>query len=202
MSFSVQVFEDRISGVRRRCEEFIDELAAKMMDEVVRRQEAEHAELRKTLKDNGNLLVWLESVMKSESVAVALHGERVSRICVDNNNNSNDNNNNKNNNDNNNINNDQAGGDELHFRDIFVSLQKLFTVGEHSLPAIETKYSSEKVVAIYDYKKLREDDLELHEGDVIYVIKKNEDGWFEGIKDGVQGWFPGNYVRPAGNIDQ
>ena len=58
------------------------------------------------------------------------------------------------------------------------------------------------MVAIYDYEKLREDELELHEGDVIYVIKKNEDGWFEGIKDGVQGLFPGNYVTPTGNIYQ
>jgi len=52
------------------------------------------------------------------------------------------------------------------------------------------------VVAIYDYHKLREDELELKEGDVINVIKKNDDGWFEGVKDGIQGLFPGNYVTP------
>jgi len=56
------------------------------------------------------------------------------------------------------------------------------------------EHYEEKVVAIYDYQKLRDDELELVEGDVVYVIKKNEDGWFEGIKDGVQGLFPGNYV--------
>ncbi|XP_065666211.1 abl interactor 2 [Hydra vulgaris] len=55
----------------------------------------------------------------------------------------------------------------------------------------------EKVVAIYDYEKLRDDELQLTEGDVIYVIKKNDDGWYEGIKDGIQGLFPGNYVYPV-----
>jgi len=54
----------------------------------------------------------------------------------------------------------------------------------------------EKVIAIYDYQKLRDDELELTEGDVLFVIKKNDDGWFEGIKDGLQGLFPGNYVTP------
>lgn len=57
-----------------------------------------------------------------------------------------------------------------------------------------SQFNEEKVIAIYDYEKLRDDELELIEGDVIYVIKRNEDGWFEGIKDGVQGLFPGNYV--------
>ena len=52
------------------------------------------------------------------------------------------------------------------------------------------------VTAIYDYQKSREDELELKEGDVLFVIKKNDDGWYEGIKDGVQGLFPGNYVTP------
>lgn len=50
------------------------------------------------------------------------------------------------------------------------------------------------VIAIYSYQKLRDDELELTEGDLIYVVKKNDDGWFEGIKNGVQGLFPGNYV--------
>ena len=30
---------------------------------------------------------------------------------------------------------------------------------------------------------------------VIYVLKKNDDGWFEGVADGVTGLFPGNYVE-------
>ncbi|XP_044161002.1 abl interactor 2 isoform X3 [Bufo gargarizans] len=53
----------------------------------------------------------------------------------------------------------------------------------------------EKVVAIYDYSKDKEDELSFQEGAIIYVIKKNDDGWYEGVMNGVTGLFPGNYVE-------
>ncbi|XP_018122712.1 abl interactor 1 isoform X5 [Xenopus laevis] len=53
----------------------------------------------------------------------------------------------------------------------------------------------EKVVAIYDYSKDKEDELSFMEGAIIYVIKKNDDGWYEGVSNGVTGLFPGNYVE-------
>ncbi|OCT61313.1 hypothetical protein XELAEV_18047340mg [Xenopus laevis] len=53
----------------------------------------------------------------------------------------------------------------------------------------------EKVVAIYDYAKDKEDELSFQEGAIIYVIKKNDDGWYEGVMNGVTGLFPGNYVE-------
>uniref|UniRef100_A0A665X6P8 Abl interactor 1 n=1 Tax=Echeneis naucrates TaxID=173247 RepID=A0A665X6P8_ECHNA len=53
----------------------------------------------------------------------------------------------------------------------------------------------EKVVAIYDYSKDKDDELSFMEGAIIYVIKKNDDGWFEGVCNGVTGLFPGNYVE-------
>ncbi|XP_012510955.1 PREDICTED: abl interactor 2 isoform X6 [Propithecus coquereli] len=53
----------------------------------------------------------------------------------------------------------------------------------------------EKVVAIYDYTKDKEDELSFQEGAIIYVIKKNDDGWYEGVMNGVTGLFPGNYVE-------
>ncbi|XP_030612461.1 abl interactor 1a isoform X8 [Archocentrus centrarchus] len=53
----------------------------------------------------------------------------------------------------------------------------------------------EKVVAIYDYSKDKDDELSFMEGAIIYVIKKNDDGWFEGLCNGVTGLFPGNYVE-------
>ena len=54
----------------------------------------------------------------------------------------------------------------------------------------------------------------LQEGQVIYVLKKNDDGWWEGvmvrienrnvvfkgiqlIQEGITGLFPGNYVEQA-----
>ena len=50
--------------------------------------------------------------------------------------------------------------------------------------------------AIYAYVKIREDELSFNEGDVIYVVKKNDDGWWEGIVgEGDSGLFPGNYVE-------
>uniref|UniRef100_A0A673G238 Abl interactor 2-like n=1 Tax=Sinocyclocheilus rhinocerous TaxID=307959 RepID=A0A673G238_9TELE len=52
----------------------------------------------------------------------------------------------------------------------------------------------EKVVAIYDYTRDKEDELSFQEGAIIYVIKKNDDGWFEGVTSGTTGLFPGNYV--------
>ncbi|MCJ8729026.1 hypothetical protein PDJAM_G00011140 [Pangasius djambal] len=54
----------------------------------------------------------------------------------------------------------------------------------------------EKVVAIYDYTRDKDDELTFMEGAIIYIIKKNDDGWFEGVCNGVTGLFPGNYVEP------
>ncbi|XP_049905697.1 abl interactor 1-like isoform X5 [Epinephelus moara] len=53
----------------------------------------------------------------------------------------------------------------------------------------------EKVVAIYDYTADKEDELSFQEGAIIYVIKKNEDGWYEGVMNATTGLFPGNYVE-------
>ncbi|XP_034069861.1 abl interactor 1a isoform X5 [Gymnodraco acuticeps] len=53
----------------------------------------------------------------------------------------------------------------------------------------------EKVVAIYDYSQDKDDELSFMEGSIIYVIKKNDDGWYEGVANGTTGLFPGNYVE-------
>ncbi|XP_070784112.1 abl interactor 1a isoform X13 [Enoplosus armatus] len=62
-------------------------------------------------------------------------------------------------------------------------------------PQWAPKIYNEKVVAIYDYSKDKDDELSFMEGAIIYVIKKNDDGWFEGVCNGVTGLFPGNYVE-------
>lgn len=51
------------------------------------------------------------------------------------------------------------------------------------------------VEALYDYTKDKEDELTFTAGTVIYVLKKNDDGWFEGVTNGLTGLFPGNYVE-------
>ncbi|CAI4222248.1 unnamed protein product [Auanema sp. JU1783] len=53
----------------------------------------------------------------------------------------------------------------------------------------------EKAIALYDYEADKPDELTLRENCVVYVLRKNDDGWFEGILDGVTGLFPGNYVK-------
>lgn len=58
-----------------------------------------------------------------------------------------------------------------------------------------TLFFSPTVVAIYDYTKDKDDELSFKEGAIIYVIKKNDDGWFEGVCNRVTGLFPGNYVE-------
>lgn len=55
----------------------------------------------------------------------------------------------------------------------------------------------EKVIAVYDYIADKDDELTFQENSVIYVIRKNDDGWFEGVMNGVTGLFPGNYVEPC-----
>ncbi|KAJ8251823.1 hypothetical protein GJAV_G00225810 [Gymnothorax javanicus] len=54
---------------------------------------------------------------------------------------------------------------------------------------------SEKVVALYSYNSGNPGDLVFEKGDIVYVTKRNEDGWCEGILNGVEGFFPGNYVE-------
>jgi len=66
--------------------------------------------------------------------------------------------------------------------------------GGHSL--IPKNYL-EKVVAVYDYLAERGDELSFQENAVIYVLKKNDDGWWEGVLNGETGLFPGNYVEPC-----
>uniref|UniRef100_A0A1I8F412 SH3 domain-containing protein n=1 Tax=Macrostomum lignano TaxID=282301 RepID=A0A1I8F412_9PLAT len=54
----------------------------------------------------------------------------------------------------------------------------------------------QRVVAIYEYTADKDDELTFRENDVIYVVKKNDDGWWEGyMAGGVSGLFPGNYVE-------
>uniref|UniRef100_A0A8C2RIG5 Abl interactor 1 n=1 Tax=Capra hircus TaxID=9925 RepID=A0A8C2RIG5_CAPHI len=44
-------------------------------------------------------------------------------------------------------------------------------------------------------EKDKDDELSFMEGAIIYVIKKNDDGWYEGVCNRVTGLFPGNYVE-------
>ena len=54
------------------------------------------------------------------------------------------------------------------------------------------------VEALFDYTKDKEDELTFTAGTIIYVVKKNDDGWYEGTCGGEAGLFPGNYVEVVG----
>ncbi|KAH9425722.1 Abl interactor 2, partial [Dermatophagoides pteronyssinus] len=78
-------------------------------------------------------------------------------------------------------------------------LDKVETSVGSSSPASQDWIPSnylEKVVAIYDYTADKDDELSFQENSLIYVIRKNEDGWWEGVLNGITGLFPGNYVEP------
>lgn len=51
--------------------------------------------------------------------------------------------------------------------------------------------------ALYNYKPQNDDELELKEGDTVYVMEKCDDGWYVGSsqRTGYFGTFPGNYVE-------
>ncbi|XP_031340840.1 uncharacterized protein LOC116168956 isoform X4 [Photinus pyralis] len=51
--------------------------------------------------------------------------------------------------------------------------------------------------ALYKYRPQNDDELELLEGDVVFVLEKCDDGWYVGSsqRTGAFGTFPGNYVE-------
>ena len=49
------------------------------------------------------------------------------------------------------------------------------------------------VRALYDYEADDRTSLSFREGDLIQVITQLESGWWDGIINGVRGWFPSNY---------
>ncbi|KAL7064445.1 hypothetical protein AAHC03_05665 [Spirometra sp. Aus1] len=53
----------------------------------------------------------------------------------------------------------------------------------------------QKVITVYEYTADKNDELTFGENELIYVIKKNDDGWWEGVMSGGTGLFPGNYVE-------
>ena len=49
------------------------------------------------------------------------------------------------------------------------------------------------VRALYDYDADDRTSLSFRQGDLIQVITQLESGWWDGVIDGVRGWFPSNY---------
>ncbi|TKR81516.1 hypothetical protein L596_015375 [Steinernema carpocapsae] len=50
-------------------------------------------------------------------------------------------------------------------------------------------------IAKYNYEPQREDELRLMKNDVVTVLEKSSDGWWNGQCHGKSGWFPSNYIE-------
>uniref|UniRef100_A0A8D2Q426 Rac/Cdc42 guanine nucleotide exchange factor 6 n=1 Tax=Varanus komodoensis TaxID=61221 RepID=A0A8D2Q426_VARKO len=58
------------------------------------------------------------------------------------------------------------------------------------------------VKARFHFKQTNEDELSINKGDIIYVTRVEEGGWWEGTLNGKTGWFPSNYVREIKSSDK
>ncbi|XP_055986190.1 rho guanine nucleotide exchange factor 6 isoform X2 [Sorex fumeus] len=67
----------------------------------------------------------------------------------------------------------------------------------HSKAAEMTENGSHQLIvkARFNFKQTNEDELSVCKGDIIYVTRVEEGGWWEGTLNGRTGWFPSNYVR-------
>ncbi|XP_020282856.1 sorbin and SH3 domain-containing protein 1 isoform X3 [Pseudomyrmex gracilis] len=79
----------------------------------------------------------------------------------------------------------RMGGSKLHISQLSETLH----IDTHSEPI--------PYRALYNYKPQNDDELELKEGDTVYVMEKCDDGWYVGSsqRTGYFGTFPGNYVE-------
>ncbi|KAJ9601403.1 hypothetical protein L9F63_000427, partial [Diploptera punctata] len=59
---------------------------------------------------------------------------------------------------------------------------------------------SEKVIALFQYTALNEDELSFEKDDVITILAHEEPLWWRGELNGVSGLFPSNYVAPLSTV--
>ncbi|XP_030128218.1 rho guanine nucleotide exchange factor 6 isoform X2 [Taeniopygia guttata] len=73
-----------------------------------------------------------------------------------------------------------------------------------SKPVEMTENGSYQLVvkARFNFKQTNEDELSVNKGDIIYVTRVEEGGWWEGTLNGKTGWFPSNYVREIKSTDK
>ncbi|RLW02603.1 hypothetical protein DV515_00007267 [Chloebia gouldiae] len=73
-----------------------------------------------------------------------------------------------------------------------------------SKPVEMTENGSYQLVvkARFNFKQTNEDELSVNKGDIIYVTRVEEGGWWEGTLNGKTGWFPSNYVREIKPTDK
>ncbi|KAJ6641439.1 Sorbin and SH3 domain-containing protein 1 [Pseudolycoriella hygida] len=76
-------------------------------------------------------------------------------------------------------------------------LREMKTIQKTEVLHVDTDSEPVAYRAIYKYRPQNSDELDLQEGDIVYVLEKCDDGWFVGTsqRTGYFGTFPGNYVE-------
>ena len=93
------------------------------------------------------------------------------------------------------------------YNESFAAAQRSQTAVRRRSPPVmngllgNTPQPSKYVRALYDYEADDRTSLSFHEGDVIEVITQLESGWWDGVINGVRGWFPSNYCQVIANPD-
>ncbi|CEG76507.1 Putative CAMK/CAMKL/BRSK protein kinase [Rhizopus microsporus] len=77
----------------------------------------------------------------------------------------------------------------------WIKAQRGHQVGLIPASYVEPLHKAETVTALYDFEAVNPEELQLREGDVIIVTKKDVSGWWEGSLNGKVGIFPANYVQ-------
>ncbi|GAB0098168.1 SH3 domain-containing protein [Sergentomyia squamirostris] len=76
-------------------------------------------------------------------------------------------------------------------------IREMKTVKKTEVLHVDTNSDPIPYRALYKYRPQNPDEMEMDEGDIVYVLEKCDDGWFVGTsqKTGCFGTFPGNYVE-------
>ncbi|XP_022709356.1 cytoplasmic protein NCK1-like isoform X2 [Varroa jacobsoni] len=68
----------------------------------------------------------------------------------------------------------------------------------HQLISLEDTKPVGYATVRYNYEAKQADEISLIKGGRVAVLEKSSDGWWRGEHQGRLGWFPSNYVNPAG----
>ncbi|KAJ5072253.1 sh3 and f-bar domain-containing protein [Anaeramoeba ignava] len=66
----------------------------------------------------------------------------------------------------------------------------------------QTEDTEFDVKAEFDYKGTESTDLQFNSGDIVHVLKKHDQDWWEGEVNGKRGLFPANHVKPIDNDEK
>ena len=63
-------------------------------------------------------------------------------------------------------------------------------------PIVASSDAPEQMRGLFNFLAENDDELGFRKGDVITIVKKEDEGWWTGELDGRTGIFPSNYVGP------